>query len=43
MPVVLFALVVVEDTREKILYFEGEPRWELKFIGRAVADDDYVS
>jgi uncharacterized membrane protein len=34
------ALVVVEDTREKILYFEGEPRWELKFIGRAVEDDE---
>ncbi len=34
------SLVVVEDTREKILYFEGEPRWELKFIGRAVADDE---
>ena len=33
------ALIMVEDTREKILYFEGEPRWERKFIGRAVADD----
>ncbi len=32
-------LILVEDTREKILYFEGEPRWELKFLGRAVADD----
>ena len=32
-------LILVEDTREKILYFEGEPRWELKFVGRAVADD----
>ena len=30
----------VRDVREKILlYFEGEPRWEMKFIGRAVADD----
>ena len=25
--------------REKILYFEGEPRFELKFIRRAVQDD----
>ncbi|MEQ1574745.1 MAG: vWA domain-containing protein, partial [Vicinamibacterales bacterium] len=33
------ALVDVRDTREKILYFEGEPRFEMKFIRRAVADD----
>ena len=33
-------LVVVEDTREKVLYFEGEPRWEVKFLRRAVADDE---
>jgi hypothetical protein len=33
------ALIDVEDRREKILYFEGEPRFELKFIRRA-ADDD---
>ena len=33
-------LIVVEDTREKVLYFEGEPRWEVKFIRRAVAEDD---
>ncbi len=33
-------LVVVEDRREKILYFEGEPRFEVKFIRRAVADDE---
>ena len=32
-------LIVVEDTREKVLYFEGEPRWEVKFLRRAVADD----
>ena len=30
------ALIVVEDKREKILYFEGEPRWEVKFLRRAV-------
>ncbi len=34
------ALIVVEENREKILYFEGEPRFEVKFIRRAVADDE---
>lgn len=29
----------VEDRREKILYFEGEPRFEVKFVRRAVMDD----
>jgi uncharacterized membrane protein len=33
-------LIHVQDHREKILYFEGEPRFELKFIRRAVADDE---
>ncbi|HET9983448.1 MAG TPA: hypothetical protein VFQ38_07670 [Longimicrobiales bacterium] len=33
------ALVRVRDDREKILYFEGEPRFELKFIRRAAAED----
>ena len=33
------ALIDVRDRREKILYFEGEPRFEYKFIRRAVADD----
>ena len=33
------ALIIVEDRREKILYFEGEPRFELKFIRRAVSED----
>ena len=33
------ALIDVRDRREKILYFEGEPRFEYKFIKRAVADD----
>ncbi|MGI9076744.1 MAG: VWA domain-containing protein [Gemmatimonadaceae bacterium] len=33
------ALVVVRDEREKILYVEGEPRFELKFLRRAVAED----
>lgn len=30
----------VSDEREKILYFEGEPRFEVKFMRRAVADDE---
>ncbi len=33
------ALIEVSDRREKILYFEGEPRFEAKFIRRAVEDD----
>lgn len=32
-------LINVSDHREKILYFEGEPRFEVKFIRRALADD----
>ena len=33
------ALIEVRDRREKMLYFEGEPRSEMKFIRRAVDDD----
>jgi hypothetical protein len=33
------ALVHVRDGREKILYFEGEPRFEVGFLRRAVAAD----
>ena len=33
-------LVDVVNDSEKILYFEGEPRWEVKFIRRAVSDDE---
>lgn len=32
-------LLEVRDRREKILYIEGEPRYEIKFVRRAVADD----
>jgi uncharacterized membrane protein len=32
-------LINVRDVREKILYFEGEPRFEMKFIRRAVDED----
>ena len=34
------ALIHVDDGTEKILYFEGEPRFELKFLRRAVAGDE---
>jgi uncharacterized membrane protein len=33
------ALVTVTDRAEKVLYVEGEPRFELKFMRRAVRDD----
>ncbi len=32
-------LINVRDAQERILYFEGEPRFEMKFLNRAVADD----
>jgi uncharacterized membrane protein len=35
-------LVVVRDRREKILYMEGEPRFELKFLRRAVEADGNI-
>ncbi len=34
------AWVDVVGEREKILYFEGEPRWEVKFMRRAVSGDE---
>jgi uncharacterized membrane protein len=33
------ALVRVEDKRERLLYVEGEPRFEMKFLRQAVAED----
>jgi uncharacterized membrane protein len=33
------ALIEVREGAQKILYFEGEPRFEVKFLRRAVADD----
>jgi uncharacterized membrane protein len=35
-------LVVVEDKKPRILYYEGEPRWEMKFIRRALELDEQV-
>ncbi len=32
-------LVDVRERREKVLYFEGEPRYEVKFLRRAIEDD----
>lgn len=32
-------LINVQDVKEKILYFEGEPRFEMKFLRRAVDED----
>ncbi len=36
------ALIDVRDRKEKILYFEGEPRPEFKFIRRAVTEDTNI-
>jgi uncharacterized membrane protein len=36
------ALIDVRDGREKILYFEGEPRFEVGFLRRAVAPDSIL-
>ena len=36
------ALIDVRDRKEKILYFEGEPRFEYKFIRRAIPEGDNV-
>src|SRR5262249_61912388 len=33
------ALIDISDRKERVLYYEGEPRAEMKFINRAVADD----
>ncbi len=33
----------VDDAKPRILYMEGEPRWDYKFIRRAVEDDKNIS
>ena len=38
----LTRLVSVEQEPRRILYFEGEPRWEYKFIRRAAEDDRMI-
>jgi uncharacterized membrane protein len=35
-------LIAVTDDKRRILYIEGEPRWEYKFIRRAEDDDKLV-
>ena len=35
----LDALITVRDDHPKLLYIEGEPRWEYRFLRRSVADD----
>lgn len=35
-------LVDVRDRKPRILYIEGEPRWEMKFIRRAVEEDSQL-
>ena len=37
------ALVKVEEQKYRVLYFEGEPRWEYKFLRRAVRNDTDTS
>ncbi|MFL6447608.1 MAG: glutamine amidotransferase [Bryobacteraceae bacterium] len=34
--------VAVDDSRRRILYVEGEPRWDYKFLRRAVEDDPAI-
>jgi hypothetical protein len=34
--------ILVSDAKRRILYLEGEPRWEYKFIRRAEAEDPTV-
>ena len=35
----LTRVLTVDDSKRRILYVEGEPRWEYKFLRRAVEDD----
>jgi uncharacterized membrane protein len=36
------ALIQVKDDHPQILYIEGEPRWEFKFLRRAIQDDPNI-
>ena len=38
----LTRLVYAEPQPQRILYFEGEPRWDYKFIRRAAGDDPMI-
>src|ERR1039458_1881877 len=35
-------VILVEDRKSKILWVEGEPRWDYKFVRRAVFDDPAI-
>ena len=35
-------LLQIDRDRYRVLYLEGEPRWEFKFIRRSVAEDDDI-
>jgi uncharacterized membrane protein len=37
------AMLTVDNRKMRILYYEGEPRFEMKFVRRAVADDDNLA
>jgi uncharacterized membrane protein len=37
------ALIEVRDRKEKVLYFEGEPRSEMPFMNRAIKDDNNLN
>jgi uncharacterized membrane protein len=39
----LTRVLYVDNATPKILYMEGEPRWDFKFIRRAVEDDKNIS
>jgi uncharacterized membrane protein len=39
----LTRVLLVESGKHRILYVEGEPRWEYKFLRRAVDDDPAIS
>jgi uncharacterized membrane protein len=36
------ALIEVRDRKERVLYFEGEPRFEMKFTRRALEDEENI-
>lgn len=35
-------LLTVSERKRRVLYLEGEPRWEYKFLRRAIAEDDVL-
>jgi len=37
-----YRVIEIPDTRRSILYLEGEPRWEYKFIRRALDEDSPI-